>query len=203
MTFVCLLGHSLDFRRQDSLGTHFRRTFQACTLLQGPPRTFPSGVATNRLELLCYRCHRSGHISRQCPMMQDPNQTRFSCFRCRGAGHVVAVCPTPPMNQPTVQKEVPKNENPNYNRPMWCPHCRTNNHIIRNCPQLEKAVAKQEKTQQNMGALECLSDIPRLVSSMITVPVTIDGVEMTACVDTGAAANMCTREEAYKVYMNG
>ncbi len=26
---------------------------------------------------------------------------------------------------------------------------------------------------------------------------------MKACVDTGAAANRCTREEAYKVYMNG
>ncbi len=38
---------------------------------------------------------------------------------------------------------------------------------------------------------------------MITVPVWIDGVEMKACIDTGAAANVCTREEAYKVYMNG
>ncbi len=38
---------------------------------------------------------------------------------------------------------------------------------------------------------------------MITVPVLIDGVEMQACIDTGAAANVCTREEAYKVYMNG
>ncbi len=36
---------------------------------------------------------------------------------------------------------------------------------------------------------------------MITVPVTIEGVPMSACVDTGAAANVCTREEAYKVYM--
>ncbi len=31
----------------------------------------------------------------------------------------------------------------------------------------------------------------------------IDGVDMQACVDTGAAANVCTREEAYKVYING
>ncbi len=54
-----------------------------------------------------------------------------------------------------------------------------------------------------MGALECLSDVPGLVSSIITVPVMIDVVEMTACIDTGAAANVCTREEAYKVYMNG
>ncbi len=38
---------------------------------------------------------------------------------------------------------------------------------------------------------------------MITVPVTIEGVPMNACVDTGAAANVCTREEAYKVYHGG
>ncbi len=56
---------------------------------------------------------------------------------------------------------------------------------------------------QNVGALECPSDIPGLVSLMITIPVTIDGVKMTACIDTRAAANVCTREEAYKVYMNG
>ncbi len=38
---------------------------------------------------------------------------------------------------------------------------------------------------------------------MITIPVLIDGVEMKACIDMGVAANVCTREEAYKVYMNG
>ncbi len=38
---------------------------------------------------------------------------------------------------------------------------------------------------------------------MITIPIFIDRVEMKACVDMGAAANMCTREEVYKVYMNG
>ncbi len=57
-------------------------------------------------------------------------------------------------------------------------------------------MAEQEKITQNVGALECPSDIPGLVSSMITVPVAIDGVEMTACIDIGAAANVCTREEA-------
>ncbi len=56
---------------------------------------------------------------------------------------------------------------------------------------------------QNMGALECPSEVPGLVSLMITVPFVIDGVEMTACINTGAAANVCTGEEAYKVYMNG
>ncbi len=89
---------------------------------------------------------------------------------------------------------------------MWSPHCRTNDHIIWDCPKLEEALAEQEKKEkvmQNVGALECPGEVPGLVSSMITVPVVIDGVEMTACVDTGAAANVCTREEAYKVYMNG
>ncbi len=62
---------------------------------------------------------------------------------------------------------------------------------------------KKEKIMQNEGALECPSDIPGLVSSMITIPVVIDGVEMTACVIDGAAANVCTREEAYRVYMKG
>ncbi len=38
---------------------------------------------------------------------------------------------------------------------------------------------------------------------MITIPVLIAGVPMNACDDTGAAANVCTREEAYKVYMQG
>ncbi len=54
-----------------------------------------------------------------------------------------------------------------------------------------------------MGALECPGEVPGLVSSMITIPVLIDGVAMKACIDTGAAANVCTREEAYKVNMNG
>ncbi len=62
---------------------------------------------------------------------------------------------------------------------------------------------KQEKITQNVGALECPSDVPGLVSSMITIPVMIDGVQMTACIGTRAAANVCTREEAYKVYMSG
>ncbi len=62
---------------------------------------------------------------------------------------------------------------------------------------------KKVKIMQNVGALECPSEVPGLVSSMITIPVVIDGVEMKACVDTGATANVCTREEAYKVYMNG
>ncbi len=38
---------------------------------------------------------------------------------------------------------------------------------------------------------------------MITIPVLIEDVLMNACVDTGAAANVCTREEAYKVYQSG
>ncbi len=54
-----------------------------------------------------------------------------------------------------------------------------------------------------MGALECPSEVPGLVSSMITIPVLIEGVLMNACIDTGAAANVCTREEAYKVYQSG
>ncbi len=56
---------------------------------------------------------------------------------------------------------------------------------------------------QNVGALECPSEVPGLVSSMITIPILVNGVKMQACIDTGAATNMCTREEAYKVYMNG
>ncbi len=54
-----------------------------------------------------------------------------------------------------------------------------------------------------MRTLECPTEVPGLVSSMITVPVMIEGVPMNACVDTGAAANVCTREEAYKVYQGG
>ncbi len=106
------------------------------------------------------------------------------------------------MNQLRVQKEVPKNKNPNYQSLIWCPRCRTNDHLIRNCPQLEKVAAEQSKMQQQ-NALECPNYVPGLVSSMITISVTIDGIEMTTCVDTRAAANMCTQEEAYKVHMNG
>ncbi len=63
---------------------------------------------------------------------------------------MVSVCPTPLLNQIRVQKEVLKNENLNYQRPIWCPCCRMNDHLIWNCPLLEKAAAEQAKMQQNM-----------------------------------------------------
>ncbi len=131
----------------------FRNTFQACAPLQGAPRAFPNGQATNRPEVLCYKCRGRGHISHQCPTTQDPSQTRFTCFRCGGGRHAISVCPTPPTNPPRVQKEVPRNENPNYQRPVWRHHCKTSDHIIRNCPKLEEAVAEQEKRQCRMLVL--------------------------------------------------
>ncbi len=38
---------------------------------------------------------------------------------------------------------------------------------------------------------------------MITIPILVDGVKRHACVDTGAAADVCNREEVYRDYMNG
>ncbi len=38
---------------------------------------------------------------------------------------------------------------------------------------------------------------------MVHVEATIDGVKVDAFIDTGAAANVCTRQVAYTVYLNG
>ncbi len=51
--------------------------------------------------------------------------------------------------------------------------------------------------------IECPTDVPGLVSSMIHAEATIDGVRVNAFIDTGAAANVCTHPVAYQAYING
>ncbi len=144
-----------DFRPQAGMQLRFqgpgqfRNTFQARAPLQGAPRTFPTGQATNRPELTCFRCYGMGHISWQCPIMQDPNQTRFNCYRCGARRHAASVCPTPLTNPPRPRKEAPRSENLNYQRPVWCPHCRMNDHIIRDCPKLEEALQSKRKKKKS------------------------------------------------------
>ncbi len=52
-------------------------------------------------------------------------------------------------------------------------------------------------------ALDCTTDMPGLISNMIHVETIIEGVRVTAFVDTRAAANVCTRKVAYQIYING
>ncbi len=118
---------------------------------QGAPKTFPTGQPMNWQEMTCYRCHGMGHLVHQCSMtmQQDPNQIKFACYMCGGGGHVIKACPTAPTTSSTVQKEVPKSENPNYQQLKWCLRCRATDHVLQDCPKLET----QEGRAQNVGAL--------------------------------------------------
>ncbi len=54
-----------------------------------------------------------------------------------------------------------------------------------------------------MSAIECPANVPGLLSNMIHVEATIDGEKVNAFIDTSAAANVCTCQVAYTVYLNG
>ncbi len=60
-----------------------------------------------------------------------------------------------------------------------------------------------ELQQQRMGALDCPTGMPGLISNMINVKMIIDGVKVTGFVDTGAATNVYTRKITHKIYING
>ncbi len=51
--------------------------------------------------------------------------------------------------------------------------------------------------------IKCLANVPGLLSNMVHVEATIDGIKVNAFIDTGAAVNVCTRQVAYTVYLNG
>ncbi len=147
----------------------------------------PTGQAPPQKETICYQCCRKGHVARQCStaVQQDPNRIRFACHRCGGGGHPIKVCPTAPTSSSTEQKEVPWSQNLNYQWLKRCRHCQATNHILQDCTR-----STTGRREQNVRALECPNKVPGLVSSMITILIFIDGVEMKACVDMVAAANV-------------
>ncbi|KAG5524283.1 hypothetical protein RHGRI_031078 [Rhododendron griersonianum] len=61
-------------------------TIQGQQGLKPPPCSKTSGVLLKR-QIMCYRCHQSGHIRSQCPWRKG------SCYSCGELGHMARICP--------------------------------------------------------------------------------------------------------------
>jgi len=69
----------------------------------------------------CYKCHKTGHMSRECPLNQPQKETDYvpdndvECYNCKKTGHFSKNCPDKFAG-------------------MSCYNCGKNGHLSRECP---------------------------------------------------------------------
>ncbi len=68
---------------------------------------------------------------------------------------------------------------------------------------LSTPAATTQPRDAQTSTIERPADVPGLLSNMVHVEATIDGVKVKAFIDTGAAATVCVRQVAYTICMNG
>ena len=87
---------------------------------QGVKQTPAAKQATDKVELVCWRCKQTGHLKRDCPIPPY-------CSKCRQEGHILAKCPQKDKRisipqSPAGQPQAPMDQrfsNPNNK----CLHC--------------------------------------------------------------------------------
>ncbi len=90
-----------------------------------------------------------------------------------------------------------------------CAHCQSWSHTSEACYKARQATplsapaTNAQLRNVQTSAIECPADVPGLLSNMVHVEATIDGIKVKAFIDTGAAANVCTHQTAYTIYLNG
>ncbi len=101
----------------------------------------------------------------------------------------------------------PQSGNQAQNATNRCAHCPSSSHTSKACykarqatPLSALAMVSQLRTAQT-SAIECPADVPGLLSNMVHVEATIDGIKVNAFIDTSAAGNVCTCQVAYTVYL--
>ena len=66
---------------------------------QNQPPTTSSSQSNNR-SITCFRCHKPGHVSKDCPEpIPVPKGKPLTCFNCGEEGHFANSCPKPNKNQ--------------------------------------------------------------------------------------------------------
>lgn len=71
---------------------------------------------------ICTHCNNRGHLKETCRLLR--------CYNCQQHGHRRNECPEPP-------KEVSQREKKTFDRPKFCPFCRTEGHLMRECEELK------------------------------------------------------------------
>ncbi len=162
----------------------------------------------SRLPIICYRCGVPSHVIRECPQPPPMNQAPLiTCYRCGVPGHMIRDClqPPPPMNQG--QARAMLGGNPSQASGNRCVHCQSWNHASDACYKVRQNAPNNNALARNgpprggpprngpprnapTRAIECPTDVPGLVSNMIHIEATIDGIKVNAFIDTGAAANV-------------
>ncbi|MCP4539893.1 MAG: hypothetical protein GY832_22365, partial [Chloroflexi bacterium] len=144
----------------------------------------------------------------------DQQQRRFipTCWRCDRVGHYANQCYSPPALLQDAHGRNGAVEN-------WCGFCHQTTHLSINCP--TKPTPQQQMRQPpnapaaavvagppgpQQGNLECLQNpgqVPGMAPGLIHEQCNIEGVNVRAIADSGAAASVVTREFAYSVYKQG
>ncbi|XP_026824427.1 uncharacterized protein LOC113561717 [Ooceraea biroi] len=84
--------------------------------------------ATNRK---CHKCHKSGHIAKDCRVKTHTNNIEVRCFKCNKTGHIARSC-----------------NNKKEKIETFCNICKRNNYVDKDCFYRKKKEGKQDDTDK-------------------------------------------------------
>jgi len=153
----------------------------------------------------CYRCHRYGHVARDCPMVknQDNRSNKTQCHNCKGYGHIARDCRKPraasSYNGNNRQRSASRHRNGNRSNrgTSWSGQKKAyistaeNNDDNNNNNNNKK---KNKKSSSNLAINLASSDLLPAIDGFINA-VYIDRMVL----DTGATTSIMSKRTAEKV----